>query len=263
MSITTKLNGLQALLHFENRWQLIFNRLFFRKGIQIYRYGGMQILIDHEGGDACGTRMCLTSDMYRKYLRHMILGKNINVIDMGANGGGFPLMLRAEGVGIGRLVCAELNPLTYQRLVFNVKTNICAEAECINAAICGHDGEVFVSLGKGGTSDSVTMADPRSTCLVNCRISCTTFDSLYRRYCDGEIVDICKIDIEGSEYDIFLNAGHDSIRRCRYVIMEIHPGDAIKRVELDRELQRLGFSEIDTDYVGDNVHFFSNLGLNE
>lgn len=229
----------------------------------MYRYKGMQILIDHEGGDACGTRMCLTSDMYRKYLRHMELGKNINVIDMGANGGGFPLMLRAEGVDIGKLVCVELNPLTYQRLVFNAKTNIHADAECVNEAICGHDGEVFVSLGKGGTSDSITMADPRSTCLINYPISCTTFDSLYRRCCGGETVDICKIDIEGSEYDMFLNVGHDSVQHCRYVIMEIHPADAIKRVELDRELQRLGFSEIYTNYNDDSVHLFSNRVLNE
>ena len=230
----------------------------------MYRYKGMQILIDHDGGDACGTRMCLATDMYRKYLRHMELGKNINVIDLGANGGGFPLMLRAEGADIGKLICVELNPLTYQRLVFNAKTNIYADAECLNEAICGHDGEVLVALGRGGTNDSVIGADSKTRSpLLTSRVSCSTLDSLFRRYCDGEIFDICKIDIEGSEYDMFLNAGHDSIQRCRYVIMEIHPADAIKRVALDKELQRLGFRETGNVYYDDNVYLFSNRFLNE
>jgi FkbM family methyltransferase len=261
MSIVTKWKGFLSLMHFENRWQLILNRLFFRKGINFYHYKGMEILIDHDGDDACGTRMCLVSDMYRQFLRHMRLPNDINVIDLGANGGGFPLMLKAEGINIKKAVCVEMNPVTWRRLTFNMGANFQEKVVCLNQAICDRDGDVQVWLGKGGTGDSLTAADPKSKDLMTHTISCSTFDSLFNSFFKEEIIDICKIDIEGSEYDLFLNAGHDNIRSSRYLIMEIHPADAMKRGQLDRELQRLGFSKIDTDSYDNNVHLFSNRDL--
>ena len=75
-------------MKFDNSLELILNRTFFRKfGVNIYRMKGMQIIIDHEGGDENGTRAALVTDMYKKHLNKLSPEKPINVLDLGANGG--------------------------------------------------------------------------------------------------------------------------------------------------------------------------------
>lgn len=99
-TLATRLNGLKAVWPFDNRWQLIINRTLFRgTGLAVYKLDGREILVDHRGGDENGTRLCFVSDMYKKYLKVMRLSGPINVLDLGANGGGFPLMLVTAGVG--------------------------------------------------------------------------------------------------------------------------------------------------------------------
>ena len=52
-----------------------------------------------------------------------------------------------------------------------------------------------------------------------------TFDDLADKYFPDETIDICKIDVEGAEFEVFLQPDHKSLVRCRYIIMEIHEHD--------------------------------------
>jgi hypothetical protein len=56
----------------------------------------MQFLTDHDAGDANGAREVITSGMYRDLLSELDLDGRINVLDLGGNNGGFPLLLKAE-----------------------------------------------------------------------------------------------------------------------------------------------------------------------
>src|SRR5438552_1894676 len=121
MKLGNKLVGLRALWRFDNRWQLMINRTFFpRESLLTYKKGDIEFLVDHAAGDHNGTRLCLISDIYTRFLPKMSLGEEISVFDLGANGGGFPLMLLLNGKRLSRLVCVEMNPNTYQRLLYNV-----------------------------------------------------------------------------------------------------------------------------------------------
>src|SRR5262249_11392093 len=111
MSIRNNILGIRAIFMFDNWPVLLLERLFNRKaGLLIYRTKGMEILMDHLGGDCNGTRACLTTDMYSRYLPHLALHPPIRVLDLGANGGGFLLMLRAAKVEVAQAVCVEMNP---------------------------------------------------------------------------------------------------------------------------------------------------------
>ena len=73
-NIKRKLIGLYQLMKFDNSFELLLNRTFFRKyGLNVYRMKGMQIIIDHEGGDENGTRAALVTDMYKKHLINYLL----------------------------------------------------------------------------------------------------------------------------------------------------------------------------------------------
>jgi FkbM family methyltransferase len=260
MSLSSKWAGLKSILHFSNSVQLLANRLFFKNALLLYRYKGMDVLIDHEGGDAGGTRLCLTTDMYKHFLPFMSLPLRIIVLDLGANGGGFPLMLRAEGMSIRKLVCVEMNPNTWTRLVFNIYRNISCKAQCLNLAIGNANKELEVFLGKGSTSDSIynSPADKREE-LEKHIISISTFDAMYENNFHNEIIDICKIDIEGSEYDLFLNPGHERIKKCRYILMEIHPNTKELETGLNEEIKLLGFEQVSVPKQdSENVFLFKN-----
>jgi FkbM family methyltransferase len=258
--LVTKWEGLKSLMQFDNRWQLIFNRVLLNRKENIYKYNGMEILIDHEGGDACGTRLCLTTDMYKQFLGHMSLTQNIVVCDIGANGGGFALMLKAAGLDIKKLVCIEMHPNTWSRLAFNIRNNFSCKKECLNLAIGGQNQEIEIYLGKGSTADSLLPRQSKSRKLKQYRISSRTFDRIYEEYFgNGEIIDICKIDIEGAEYELFFNPGHDAIKHCRYLLIEIHCNKEKSKDEIIYEIQKSGFASVPTAAPQrEEVYLFEN-----
>jgi FkbM family methyltransferase len=259
MSLANKVNGLRELWQFDNRWHLIFSRLFFpHEKINIYRYKGLEILTDHSAGDANGAREVLTTPMYRQYLAQMDLNGPLNVLDIGSNNGGFPLLLRSEGLAFKKLTCVEMNPKTFSRLRFNVERNFECEAELINGAVCGQRQVLEVQLGEGSAGDSLYEKTQGGRTR---EIQGYVFDEIFTRGFGDEIVDLCKIDIEGAEFEIFNFPGHQKIKKCRYILMEIHERRGEFRESIRRKLSEYGFTEIDgagKDDAMDHVHFFRN-----
>ncbi len=156
MNLRNKLIGLRALWPFDNRWQLIFERIFFvSTSLSVYRKGDLEFLIDHEAGDHNGTRLCLISDIYTRFLPRLDLASNVRVFDLGANGGGFPLLLVQEGITLEKVICVEMNPNTFRRLHYNISRNIDAEHRVVAAAVCGERRQFQLNLGRGDISDSI------------------------------------------------------------------------------------------------------------
>jgi FkbM family methyltransferase len=262
MSLRNKLNGFKEIWHFDNRWQLLLNRLFFRhERINIYRLKGMNILVDHRAGDANGAREVIVSPMYRQFIPQMKLDAPANVLDIGANNGGFSLMLRANDVRLKKVVAVELNPNTFTRLRFNLERNAGCEIAALNAAVCGETRELEVSLGEGDAGDSIYQA-AREPCAQLYRIKGMTFDEIYAAGFGDEVVDICKIDVEGAEYEIFATPHHHKMTRCRYLIIEIHVGKESSPAEVFERLRELKFVERPAMERADPaVHFFVNTAL--
>jgi FkbM family methyltransferase len=261
--LANRINGLRAVWHFDNRYQLLVNRLMFRQtGLTVYTIRGRELILDHHGDDEKGIRMCFTSDMYSRFLGAMRLEGPITVLDLGANGGGFPLMLELAGVKIHKLVCVEMNANTATRLRFNVARNLDCDVRIVNAAVCGERREFELVLGQGNTSDSIyqtsTGAEPaRRKYTVH---GITLDDLACEQFDDHEVIDVCKMDVEGAEYDILSSPAHSLLGRVRYLILEIHkrPGHAKER--LVEKLVELGFREVEVpgSYNEQDVHFYQN-----
>ncbi|HVF30714.1 MAG TPA: FkbM family methyltransferase [Pyrinomonadaceae bacterium] len=242
---------------FENRLPLILMRtLFPRENLYIYRYKGVEVLTDVNGGDANGARELLTSPMYRRFLPLMDVKGELNVLDIGANNGGFPLLLATSGLNLRKVVSVELNPNTFLRLRFNLERNLRCEVVALNAAVCGAPGKLKLSLGAGSSGDSIYNGGTDSSANVF-EVEGLTFDQMYESYFAGETIDVCKIDIEGAEFDVFANASHQNIRNCRYLIMEIHDGEGRDAEHIISRLSALGFQHRPND-DDPAVHFFVN-----
>lgn len=264
MRLINKINGIKEIWHFDNRWQILFTRLFFRsEKINIYRYRGLEFLVDHSRGDANGAREVLTSEMYRKFIKQMKLGSRINVLDLGASNGGFPLLLKSENIDLKRVVSVEFNPETFSRLRFNLERNFDCECIPLNAALCGENKPILVSSFQNSTSDNIYQTNSISDSALQ-KIEGLTFNNIFDLYFANEMVDICKIDVEGAEYEVFENQGFDKIKRCRYILIEIHHEEGRPRDDVRNVLYANGFDEIEAESKSDqfhHVHFFVNRKL--
>jgi len=262
MSLRNKVNGIKEVWQFENRLWLITTKILFpRERIHIYRYKGLDVLVDHAAGDANGAREVLTSPMYRRFLPKMQFDGAVNVLDLGANNGGFPLLLQTSGIRLKKVVSVELNPNTFMRLRFNLERNLPCEVIALNAALCGENEWLEISLGTGSVSDSIYEGNATDNAPVY-KIEGLTLDEIYVRYFNDEIIDICKIDVEGAEFDVFTGYSHTNLRNCRYLIMEIHERGKRQAAEILPVIERLGFVaqpfEPDADQT---VYFFINSKL--
>lgn len=262
MSLANKIRGFREVWAFDNRLWLAFTKTFFpREKLQIYRFKGVEILVDHAGGDSNGAREVLTSPMYSRFLPQMKLGAPANILDLGANNGGFPLLLHTSGVKLKKVVSVEFNPRTFARLHFNLTRNLPGKVVPINAALCGENRTIEVALGNGSVSDSI-YENASNVDAKPCRIKGITLDDFYKTYFENDIIDICKIDVEGAEFEVFLEPHHKSLEQCRYLIMEIHERGSRRADEILPVIQGLGFVRQKQDEDADpTVHFFVNSGF--
>jgi FkbM family methyltransferase len=256
MGISQKLAGFRALMKFDNWPMLVLARAFDREtGLVTYRKGAHEILIDHRGGDENGTRACLVTDMYLKHLSRIATNGAVRVLDLGANGGGFPLMLVLNGFNVEQAVCVEMNPHTCLRLLVNLATNLDGKATGLNAAICASysDEGIQVERSRGSTSQSM-YAQPNQARAAQVSVPTTTIARLLESYFPDTAVDICKIDIEGAEYDALMATPNAVLEKIRNVIIEFH--DPIRTPVCVKRLEDAGFRETtgnETTQTGENT----------
>jgi FkbM family methyltransferase len=258
--VANKLKGFGQVWSFDNRWHLALQRVFFpRDSLMFYRLGDLEVLVDHAGGDANGAREVLTTRMYTDHLAHIPRDHPWKVLDFGANNGGFALLLKRLGVALERIVCVELNPRTCIRLRFNLDRNIDAPHEIVNAALCGRSGTLTLDLGEGSVGDNIYVryadnARPRV-------VRAATFDEIFiEQFGRDAVLDLCKIDIEHAEYEVFASGGHDLVDRCRYLIIEIHPGERGRPEDLVERINGRGFALLPLGTDPD-VYAFRNEAL--
>lgn len=263
MSLKTKVQGLKEVWQFDNRWWLTVTKTFFPKErLHIYRYKNIEILIDQSAGDANGAREVLTSPMYRRFLPQMNLRAPLNLLDCGANNGGFPLLFQAENLLLKKVVSIELNPKTYSRLRFNLERNLDCEVVALNAALGGENKMIKVKLGAGSASDNIFGERLSAENCKTYQLQELTFDQIYLDNFLNQIVDVCKIDVEGAEFAVFKTAAHECLKNCRYVIMEIHESATRNPQDVLAKMKKLNFKHFPPiNGIDEWVHFFVNSKL--
>jgi FkbM family methyltransferase len=257
----TKFQGVLDNLQFDNGLGAIVHRALLRKSpLLVYKKGPLSFVVDFSGGDENGTRRCVASDMYSRFFGALDRGHPLKIVDVGANGGGFPLCLLDRGFEIAKAVCVEMNPNTYVRLAFNLGYNLGRRAVAVNAAATAHDGSMEIAESWGGTSESI-YAKTAGAALTSIRTM--SLDSIVGSfYAADESLDLIKIDIEGAEYEMLLSDTCRSITRFKFLIIEIHMRPGYSSQELVDRISALGFRLISDPgtRTANAEYFFRNEG---
>jgi len=247
MRLRSKLEGFRQTRQFDNWAQVAANRIAFpNTGCIVYRLGDAEMIVDHLGGDENGLRACIASNMYRGLLDAIHDRASIRtLLDIGANGGGFSLLAYLMEIPLQRVACVEMNPKVFGRLAFNLHQNLDGVSLClINGAIAPKRGTIELSLGRGSTGQSLLSSTLAQTSKRSA-IELLTFDDVVdRAFPDAGPIDLCKVDVEGSEYQVFFGTECKASNRVRYLIIEIHDSRDYSREALLERLKALGFNDI-------------------
>lgn len=124
--------------------------------------------------------------------------KEKEVIDVGANIGDSSIYFAKRGAR--NVIAVEPDKINYDYAIRNIAINGCSENIKIILAACG--------------SNDVLASENNPQIL--------TLKSLIEKYCTCP--EILKVDCEGCEYDLILNASYDELRKFTHIQIEYHFG---------------------------------------
>lgn len=191
---------------------------YLRRQQERYRVGSLEILATR--GDAVAEP--IGADIYRDPLIAMRLNPAtpLRVADFGANVGAFTLLLAIMGLSLEKGLAVEMNPATAARLERNLGANLPAKVSVWRGALTDFSGDLSLSFGGGNSGESLIRGGDPSGSLQ--RVKCDTFDALIALHFGDAEIDLCKIDVEGAEYEILTGMHCRRLSQCRNLLVEFH-----------------------------------------
>lgn len=180
----------------------------------------------------------------RKYLH-----SGNTFVDLGANEGYFSVIAsRLVGPG-GRVIAVEPQSRLQAVIHTNLGLNDCANVEVQHILLSGVDGEMDLMLtpeASPGASSIYASHQKLRSILPKERVASRTLGSFLA---SAQMVgcDLMKVDIEGAEWDVFMNAG-EVLRSgiIRHMVIEIHnrvlEARGLSGGDLDRFIRGCGYT---------------------
>jgi FkbM family methyltransferase len=195
----------------------------------------------------------------RSYLPPEIsIARDATIVDIGANVGAFTV-LAAPLVPDGRVVAVEPSIRMRTWLDMNIAVNRIRNITVIGCAVAGRSGRSTLYSRGPGVMNTLYMADNYGSsfmCLEE--VQSLSLDDLFA---SAGVTDcaLLKLDAEGAEYEILLNASAETLRRIRAIAGEYHVGlTEYKPGALAAHLEAHGFrTRFDSLVDVESAHFFA------
>ena len=208
-----------------------------------------------------GLRVRLTEREEVKILWHIFVRKCYGVhgtesviLDLGANVGFFALYAASNAPG-ARIYSVEPFPATFRRLTTHLEWNgLRGRVTALNCAVVGHEGERFMAAENVPAGQRRLLAEGTEHALAGIGVAGCTLESLLERY-NLDSVDLAKVDVEGSEYEVLLSTPPSVLRRIARIDLEIHNNITAQGHTPDELMAHLGaagfaLASIETDPQG-------------
>jgi FkbM family methyltransferase len=180
------------------------------------------------------------------------------VVDLGMNAGEFSREI-VRRYPNARVVAAEANP------DLALASRYSANLRCYHYAIASENGPVTFGVDRvNSTASSLDLTSDHSETIT---VEGVKFPELLRRAeIDGEVIDMLKIDIEGSELDLFERTEDRVLSNVRQISVEFHafinPDHEPRIAKILRRMTSLNFHCIDfTTNFQDVLMVNKSLGL--
>lgn len=200
----------------------LFNYLEYLSGVKNQEKSKKFILKFKDGyslicpsSDLCAIgETCLTED-YQKYKEWKIKKGDI-VFDVGAHIGSFSIYAANKGA---KVYAFEPDKKNYQNLLKNIKLNN-AHSQIIpfNFGIYSSDGKLsfYTSLANPAGNSTISDANKKEK-----KIQVKKLSTIFKMI-DVKKIDLLKMDIEGSEYEIFEKLTDSEFNKIEKIVGEYH-----------------------------------------
>jgi FkbM family methyltransferase len=149
------------------------------------------------------------------------LGSEDTVIDIGAHVGVFTIWAAAQ-FPTSRLVSVEPSPESFAILRKNCEDNRLTNVDLLQSACGGYTGtSQLYSRGPASMNTLYTSDALNSSFRAVCSVPVISLDDLLERF-HIERPSLLKLDCEGAEYEILMNASDAVLRRLSHIVMEYH-----------------------------------------
>lgn len=158
------------------------------------------------------------------------------IVDFGANIGVFSFWCAVANKS-AKIYAYELVPAVFKFLDKNIKLNNLNNVNVFNYGVWSEDGEVTIEQPKeyGVSNVFERSSDGKG---ISCRLKKAR--SIIGRF---EKIDVLKIDIEGSEYEVLFSLDDKDFAKIKKIIMEFHSmGDSSRPGKLLSFLKDKGFA---------------------
>jgi len=155
--------------------------------------------------------------------RDLMVAAESTIIDVGANVGVFTLWAATSHPGV-RIISLEPSP----RMCDFLRRNVCASrldnVTVVQAAAGGQKGEaILYSRGPEAWNSLYCRDSLGSTFRPLAHTEVLTLDELFERFAVWKCP-LLKLDCEGAEYEVLLNARPETLKRIGNIAMEYHVG---------------------------------------
>lgn len=159
---------------------------------------------------------CILRDDYGLHSLNICKG---HIIDIGAHIGSFSLAA-AKRFPKAEILCFEPSPANYSILKENIRINRLNNIRAFNKAVCSDEKEISIFLNPiNSAANSIYAAKG-----IEVKVPSVSLKKIF----SGNKIKKCafaKIDCEGAEYDILLNAPREILEKIEHMMIEYHePG---------------------------------------
>lgn len=171
------------------------------------------------GMDLWSVKETFLDRFYERY--GFVLAPGWVVVDIGAAIGEFTVW--AAAVPGTRVIACEPFPGSVDLLIRNIHLAAADNVEIVAKAVAGHRGELRLEVA-GGEPLSFTSSEARPDAVTAqgaVIVEAVTLADLID-LADARRIDLLKLDCEGAEYDILMNAAAGALSRVDRIVMEYH-----------------------------------------
>lgn len=214
-------------------WPYFFYSRFCKGEGVLEMRSGLKIRLRNRGADRSAVSEMFILDSYDQSGEFAIRPQD-TVIDVGANIGAFTIVA-ARAASSGRVYAVEPSSANFVLLNENVRLNQLENVKTLNLALSASDGSAVLHFGGECPSLHFESGVETETVATRSLESLLNAEGLSR-------VDLLKLDCEGAEFDILLNASENALSRVHKIVMEYHNVSLEKNHKVLAEfLRRHGF----------------------
>lgn len=175
------------------------------------------------GGVVCTTSPKEVGVFWQIFIHHCyrIPPHCVSVVDAGANIGMFSLWFARQSP-TARIISLEPFPKTFQLLQQNIRANALeGRVQVMQRALAAESGErQMIAFGESPTS-RLLPRDLKSSGDPSFKVPCISLGDFLREQ-QIEMLDLLKMDVEGSEWEVLFSTPASVLRSIRHILLEYH-----------------------------------------